>query len=94
LGSLQFGCTNVVWFDLVAEVDVVIAVKPERCRRCQHPLQGEDSQPERHQVTDIPPIKPAVTEYQLYQLGCPACGTGSGGWRGLQPPLVSRRWPG
>ena len=58
----------------VEAVDVVIAVKPERCRRCQYPLQGEDSQPERHQVTEIPPIKPVVTEYQWHRLCCPACG--------------------
>jgi transposase len=58
----------------VEEVDVVIPVKPERCRRCQHPLQGEDAQPQRHQVTEIPPVKPVVTEYQLHQLVCPACG--------------------
>jgi transposase len=50
----------------VAEVDVVIAVTPERCRRCHYPLQGEDAQPERHQVTELPPIKPVVTEYQLH----------------------------
>ena len=42
----------------VEEVEVVIAVKPERCRRCQHRLEGEDAQPKRHQVTEIPPIKP------------------------------------
>ena len=58
----------------VEEVAVVIAVKPERCRRCQHRLEGEDAQPERHQVTEIPPIKPVVTEYQLHQLCCPSCG--------------------
>jgi transposase len=58
----------------VEEVEVVIAVKPERCRRCQHRLEGEDAQPERHQVTEIPPIKPVVTEYQLPQLCCPSCG--------------------
>jgi transposase len=58
----------------VEEVAVVIAVKPERCRRCQHRLAGEDAQPERHQVTEIPPIKPVVTEYQLHQLCCPSCG--------------------
>ena len=63
----------------VEEVDVVIAVKPERCRRCQYPLQGEDAQPERHQVTEIPPIKPVVTEYQLHQLCCPACGVATRG---------------
>ena len=58
----------------VEEVNVVIPVKPERCPRCQHLLPGEDPQPQRHQVTEIPPIKPAVTEYQLHRLVCPACG--------------------
>jgi transposase len=58
----------------VEEVDVVIPVKPERCPRCQHPLQGPDPQPQRHQVTEIPPVKPVVTEYQLHRLVCPACG--------------------
>jgi transposase len=37
-------------------------------------LQGEDPQPYRHQVTELPPIKPVVTEYQLHRLICPACG--------------------
>ena len=58
----------------VEEVDVVIPVKPERCPRCQHLLPGEDPQPQRHQVTEIPPRKPAVTEYQLHRLVCPICG--------------------
>jgi transposase len=70
----------------VEEVDVVISVKPERCRRCQYPLQGEDAQPARHQVTEIPPIKPVVTEYQLHQLCCPACGEAT---RGELPVGVS-----
>ena len=58
----------------IETVDVVVPVKPARCRRCQHPLQGEDPQPQRHQVTEIPPVKPVVTEYQLHQLVCPVCG--------------------
>ena len=58
----------------VEEVDVVIPVKPERCRRCQQPLQGEEAQPQRHQVTEIPPVNPVVTASQLHQLVCPACG--------------------
>jgi transposase len=58
----------------VEQVDVVMPVKPERCLRCQHPLHGEDPQPQRHQVTEIPPVKPIVTEYQLHRLVCPACG--------------------
>src|SRR5215813_14145883 len=54
----------------VEEVDVVIPVKPEHCRRCQQPLDGEDAQPQRHQMTEIPTVKPVVTEYQLHQLVC------------------------
>jgi Family of unknown function (DUF6444) len=48
----------------VEEVDVIIPVKPMRCLRCQQPLQGEDPQPQRHQVTEIPPAKHVVTEYR------------------------------
>jgi transposase len=55
-------------------VDVIRPVKPERCQRCQHPLHGWDPQPQRHQVTEIPPVQPFVTEYELHRLICPACG--------------------
>jgi transposase len=58
----------------VEEVNVVIPVKPERCRRCPQPLQGEEPQPQRHQVTEIPPVKPVITEDQVHRLVCPACG--------------------
>ncbi len=50
-------------------------LKPARCRRCGHALRGEDPQPLRHQVLELPPIKPEVTEYQLHRLRCPCCGT-------------------
>jgi transposase len=39
----------------IEQVDVVVPVKPERCQRCQQPLQGEDRQPQRQQVTETPP---------------------------------------
>jgi len=55
-------------------VNVVIPVKPERGRRCQPPRQGEDPQPQRHQVTEIPPVNPVITEYQVHRLVCPVCG--------------------
>ena len=38
---------------------------------CQQPLTGDDTQPQRHQVVEIPPLRPVVTEYQLHQLVCP-----------------------
>lgn len=56
------------------DVDVVVPVKPKQCHRCQHLLQGADPQPHRHQVTELPFVKPVVTEYQLHRLLCPACG--------------------
>src|SRR5262249_9127834 len=56
------------------DVDAVLPVKPTHCSRCHHPLHGADSQPQRHQVTELPPVTPVVTEYQLHSLVCPACG--------------------
>jgi transposase len=55
-------------------VEAVLPVKPTHCVRCRHPLSGEDGQPQRHQVTELPPVHPVVTEYQLHSLVCPACG--------------------
>jgi transposase len=46
----------------VEEVDSVVPIKPERCPRCQHPLPGEDPQPQRHQVSELPPVKSVVPE--------------------------------
>ena len=58
----------------VAEVDEVVAIKPESCVHCHAPLGGDDPAPFRHQVIEIPPIQPVVTEYQWHQLRCPTCG--------------------
>jgi transposase len=49
-------------------------VKPETCRACGHALAGEDPEPYRHQVTEIPPLVAEVVEYRLHTLSCPACG--------------------
>lgn len=56
------------------DVKAVLPVKPTHCGRCHHPLHGEDGQPQRHQVIELPPVQPVVTEYQLHGLVCPACG--------------------
>jgi transposase len=58
----------------VADVDAVVVIKPAQCTHCQAPLSGDDPTPWRHQVIEIPPLKPVVTEYQWHQLACPACG--------------------
>ena len=58
----------------VEDVDEVVVLKPDQCRGCQAPLWGDDATPFRHQVLEIPPIQPVVTEYQWHQLVCPDCG--------------------
>jgi transposase len=58
----------------VEEVDEVIVLKPEQCQGCHAPLSGDDASPFRHQVIEMPPIKPVITEYQWHQLVCTACG--------------------
>ena len=58
----------------VNEVDEVVVIKPEECIQCHAPLLGDDPTPWRHQVIELPPITPVVTEYQWHQLVCAACG--------------------
>jgi transposase len=55
------------------QCQAVVPLKPERCRRCGEALVGTDLEPLRHQVWDVPEIKPLVTEYQLHRLTCPGC---------------------
>jgi transposase len=47
---------------------------PETCSCCGEKLTGVDAFPYRHQVVDIPPIKPIVVEHRLHQLVCEICG--------------------
>lgn len=58
----------------VEQVDQVTDVKPCACGHCGRKLDGEDPQPERHQVWEIPPIQPYVEEFQLHGLWCHDCG--------------------
>ena len=51
----------------------VVQCVPGACRRCGQALAGKDPEPLRHQVWDVPEIKPLVTEYQLHRLTCPCC---------------------
>jgi transposase len=57
------------------QVKRVISLKPPACRKCGHDLQGDDPQPRQHQVAEIPPFHPEVTEYRLHRLTCTGCGT-------------------
>jgi transposase len=62
-----------------------IVVKPEGCRRCGDALEGDDPDPYRHQVTDVPKVVATVEEYQVHTLGCPKCGIST---RATLPPGV------
>ncbi len=56
------------------ECDDVQPLKPHKCRRCSEKLSGSDPAPLRHQVWELPEIRPLVTEYQLHRLDCRSCG--------------------
>ena len=71
----------------VEAVDEIVVLKPEQCPGCSAPLSGEDPTPWRHQVSELPPIQPVVTEYQWHQLRCLTCGTVT---RAPWPPGVPR----
>ena len=48
--------------------------KPVRCAGCGALLLGDDPQPYRHQVTELPIVKPKVIEHQVHRLIWPSCG--------------------
>ena len=54
--------------------DTVVELRAGTCDRCSHPLAGDDPDPLRHQVVEIPPVRPHVTEYRRHRLPCPRCG--------------------
>jgi transposase len=57
-----------------AECHEMIPCRPTHCRACGDTLSGSDPAPWRHQVWDLPEIKPLVTEYQRHRLTCGGCG--------------------
>jgi len=59
----------------VEQVNRVLDLKPTQCNDCGALLLGEDAQPVRHQVTELPRVEPEVTEYRQHTLTCLACGT-------------------
>jgi transposase len=59
----------------IERVDEVVDHHPDACRHCGTLLHGEDPDPLRHQVIEIPPITPVVIEHRLHRLACPCCST-------------------
>lgn len=51
---------------------------PEKCRHCDELLTGDDEVADalqRHQISELPPIKIIITEHQLHARACTSCGT-------------------
>jgi transposase len=73
------------------QCQAVVTVRPEACRRCGKTLAGLDPDPWRHQVWELPEIKPIVTEYQRHRLTCVGCGETT---CGVLPPGVPQSQAG
>jgi transposase len=56
------------------QVDHVVEHKPPTCGDCGVALAGDDPEPMRHQVTELPPVRAEVTEHRLHALTCGDCG--------------------
>ncbi len=46
----------------VAQVDRIVDARPAACGQCGTALTGDDAQPARHQVAEVPRVEPEVTE--------------------------------
>ncbi len=57
----------------VSECREVTNYYPSTCSGCGETLTGIDSQPYRHQVVEIPPVKLDLIEARLHQLTCHNC---------------------
>ena len=57
-------------------VSRLIHLQPRRCGHCDRSLhRGDDvGDPRRHQVTELPPLTPYITEYRCHRRRCAACG--------------------
>jgi transposase len=55
------------------QIQQTIPCVPSTCRRCGRPLSGTDPAPLRHQVAELPVVRPDIVEYQLHRLTCPCC---------------------
>jgi transposase len=69
------------------KVTTRVVCKPERCAKCAAQLRGDDGEPLRHQVFELPKVEPLVHEYELHALTC-SCGHVTRA--GLPPGVPSR----
>ena len=57
-----------------AQIDRIIEHKLTECPTCHNPL-GEPCGKHSQIVEDIPPVKPIVTQHDVYEYNCAPCGT-------------------
>ena len=59
----------------VEQVDQVVTLVPDECSHCHGAVSEKTGAPEpwRHQVTELPPVKPHVTEYRQCFGYCASC---------------------
>jgi len=56
------------------QVQHITDLFPQQCENCWRPLpKVPDEQPQRYQVTELPPIMPETTEFRQHAVGC-TCG--------------------
>ncbi len=55
------------------QVTAVVECKPPHWRHCGGAVHGSDPEPRRHQVIEVPPPTPHVTEYQLPRVAWARC---------------------
>ena len=68
------------------QVNRVVVSKPIQCQECGALLLGQDPNPRRHQVSELPRVSPVITEYQCHRLTCLSCGAQtSGEWPAEMP---------
>ena len=68
----QLGAT----MELAGHPDHVVVHEPAHCRCCGAGLAGGvQTRAERRQVTEIPQVRPVVTEHQMIERECACCGT-------------------
>jgi transposase len=64
----------------ITEVSAVEVLLPKQCGHCGTTLPQElgkvitEGEPRRHQVTEVPPVKAHITEYQFPNVVCRECG--------------------
>jgi transposase len=60
------------------EPDFIVDYRPKSCGQCRRQLTGDDVNPSRFQVFELPEIRPEVTEHRAHTLRCPDCAAETG----------------